>query len=503
MDTGAYDVPDSSDWLNTPLSGFASLENLLRCQICKEFFDTPMLTSCAHTFCSKCIRTTLSADGKCPVCTLPDQASKLRNNWAVQEIVSSFQAARPAALAVARLVRDADQDVQRKPAKRKRNAGSESEAQNEDEDGGRRTTRSKARRIAASQSSQLEVIELDDSDTDGTSQTDEAPTAEDGLVECLLGCGKRMKIEAMEPHLDKCEDEKKEAKRKAQSMTQARQPTNSTFRTNNSSSSSQPLPRPQDRINELHYSSMKDSQFSKKLKDLGIPSWGGKQLMVNRHREWVNIWNANCDSATPRTQRELLKDLDTWERTQGGRAPMPNAFATNVMRKDFDGAAYSKNHQYEFSKLIQEARRKKQSVAAAAEEKVDASKQMNGNETGSNSDDTPIVPSFNGANRNQHQAKQDIDRRLLSAQPAPSNLVPLTNGVTVHSSSIINSDFTISNPDICTGDETRIPPSHNIALPNTFLKNEPRKSQEITTSRTREPMFAGGGGGGNDHVPQS
>ncbi|KAF1821464.1 DNA repair protein rad18 [Dissoconium aciculare CBS 342.82] len=375
MDHSAYDVPDSSDWLNTPLSGFASLENLLHCQICKEFYDTPMITSCAHTFCSKCIRTTLSADGKCPLCTLPDQASKLRNNWAVQEIVSSFQAARAGALAVARKARDEAEDGQRKPAKRKRGAGLEPDAQREEEDGGRRTTRSKARRIAASQSSQQEIIEVDDSDADSTFQPDPAPVVEDGFVECPLGCGKRMKIEAVEPHLDKCEDEKKKKELKAP-PAQTRHTTQSSFRSG--SNSSQPQPRPQDRINELHYSSMKDTLFSKKLKDLGIPAWGNKQLMINRHREWVNIWNANCDSATPRTQRELLRDLDVWERTQGGRAPMPNGLSTNVMRKDFDGAAYSRTHQDEFSKLIADARRKKQSIAAAKEEKENISGQTDG-----------------------------------------------------------------------------------------------------------------------------
>ena len=74
----AYHVPDSTDWLNTPLKDFADLENALHCQICKEFYDTPMITSCSHTFCSKCIRTSLSTDGKCPACRTADQASKLR-----------------------------------------------------------------------------------------------------------------------------------------------------------------------------------------------------------------------------------------------------------------------------------------------------------------------------------------------------------------------------------------------------------------------------------------
>jgi E3 ubiquitin-protein ligase RAD18 len=497
MDTGAYDVPDSSDWLNTPLSGFASLENLLHCQICKEFYDTPMLTSCAHTFCSKCIRTTLSADGKCPVCTLPDQASKLRNNWAVQEIVSSFQAARSGALDMARLLRDATNNVNRTSEKRKREPGGEDEAQREDEGGGRRTTRSKARRIAASQSSQQDVIELDDSDADSTFQPEVARVVDDGLVECVLGCGKRMKPEAMDPHMDRCEDEKKE--KKAQPTPQVRQATHSSFHANNSSHRGQPQTRSQDRINELHYSGMKDGQFSKKLKDLGIPAWGTKQLMISRHKEWVNIWNANCDSASPRTQRELLKDLDTWERTQGGRAPMPNGLSTNVMRKDFDGAAYSRNHQDEFSKLIEEARRKRQGTVAKEEKPVDGSRQTNGYNAGGDAQETKGM-SLDGANDHVRiHAEQDPCAQFSSAQPAPQNPMPLTNGAHSQSNSIINSNITISYPDIRTGDETRIPPSSNPIGTGTYSNGDIQKSQEIVTARTREPLFADGGGS-NGHL---
>jgi E3 ubiquitin-protein ligase RAD18 len=489
MDTSAYDVPDSSDWLNTPLTAFASLENLLHCQICKEFYDTPMLTSCAHTFCSKCIRTTLSADGKCPVCTLPDQASKLRNNWAVQELVSSFQAARPKALEMARLVRDVEDNIKRQPMKRKRAADMEGDAEREDEGGGRRTTRSKARRIAASQSSQQEIIELDDSDADSTFQPEKAPIVDDGLVECPLGCGKRMKVEAVDPHIDRCEEEQKEKeKKKAQSSMQLRQPARSNHSTNNGSGSNQPRSRPQDRINQLHYSSMKDSQFSKKLKDLGIPAWGSKQLMINRHREWVNIWNANCDSASPRTQRELLRDLDTWERTQGGRAPGPNALSTNIMRKDFDGAAYSRNHQDDFSKLIEEARRKRQSSAAKDEKADDASEQANGDSAAKEMKGMQL----DGANDHDHvQVHQNLDAQPSSTPAAPPNATPFTNGAPTQSSSSINTNSTTSNPDIRTGDETRIPPTHNFST-DLHINGDMQKSQEITAARTREPMFARG-----------
>ena len=100
-----------------------------------------------------------------------------------------------------------------------------------------------------------------------------------------------------------------------------------------------------------------------KLKELNIPNWGSKQLMIKRHTEWVNLWNANCDSKRPRSEKELLKDLDVWERTQGGRAPSAGGLATNIMRKDFDGSAWVNKNKDDFSRLIAEAKRRKSNPA--------------------------------------------------------------------------------------------------------------------------------------------
>jgi len=341
----AYDVPDSTDWLNTPLALLSHLESALHCQICKEFYDTPMITSCSHTFCSRCIRTSLSADGRCPACRASDQASKLRNNWQLQEVVSTFLAARPEALKIARQERD-EANKEKKPAKRKR-AVLDSDDIAEAEGGGR-TTRSKSRRTVASQSSQQELIEVDDSDDDGSFEPEKPK--DDGLIECPLGCGKRMKIEAVEPHLDRCEDEK-EAEKKAKARK-------ATGGLNSSRASQRNTPRPQDRISELNYSLLKETAMRKKMDELGLPSFGSKQLMVRRHTEWVNLWNANCDSSNARTKRELLHDLDTWERTQGGRAPTTNQ-GYGIMRKDFDGNSWANKNKDDFSRLIADARRKK------------------------------------------------------------------------------------------------------------------------------------------------
>lgn len=97
-----FDIPDSTDWLTSSLPVVAPLESALRCQICKDFFNNPVITSCSHTFCSICIRRCLSSEGKCPACRSSDQLLKLRRNWAVQEILESFQNARSNILALAR-----------------------------------------------------------------------------------------------------------------------------------------------------------------------------------------------------------------------------------------------------------------------------------------------------------------------------------------------------------------------------------------------------------------
>lgn len=91
----SYDVSDSTDWLETPLPSLAPVDSALRCQVCRDFFDTPMITSCSHTFCSLCIRKCLGNDGQCPTCRNKDDASKLRNNLPVEELVDAFKRARP------------------------------------------------------------------------------------------------------------------------------------------------------------------------------------------------------------------------------------------------------------------------------------------------------------------------------------------------------------------------------------------------------------------------
>ena len=197
------EVSDPSDWLGTRLTQFAPLDAALRCEVCKDYYNTPMITSCAHTFCSLCIRRTLAADGKCPICRSNDQATKLRRNGALEELVEKFKAARPVALKLAQhetIRPDGNTTVKVTANSKRKAADADIEDDASQRSSQKRKTRSQSRRDASSGPADVMVI---DSEEDG----DYHP--EDNLVACPI-CNKRMKQEAVFPHLDHCGQEQEQ-----------------------------------------------------------------------------------------------------------------------------------------------------------------------------------------------------------------------------------------------------------------------------------------------------
>ncbi|GIJ89347.1 e3 ubiquitin-protein ligase rad18 [Aspergillus pseudoviridinutans] len=341
-----FDLPDSTDWLDTPLSLVSPLESSLRCQVCKDFFDNPVITSCSHTFCSLCIRRCLSTEGKCPACRSSDQELKLRRNWAVQELVEAFQNARPSMLELAREAANSRLDGEYttgQPATKKRKVDQEDGPDASGPEGVR--TRSQSRRG----NSQAEPVVVDAIEDD----QDEENIPEDGLVACPI-CRRRMKNEAVFQHLDICTGDPAPLKQASFGSLQPMSPV--------SRRSKDVTDKPPERLPTINYSLLKDNVLRKKLKDLGIPNWGPRPLLQRRHTEWMNLWNANCDSKAPKSKRELLHELAVWERTQGGHAASSSESSNTVMRKDFDALAWSNNHGDEFKRLIANARKRKDAV---------------------------------------------------------------------------------------------------------------------------------------------
>ena len=98
-----------------------------------------------------------------------------------------------------------------------------------------------------------------------------------------------------------------------------------------------------ERLPGINYALLTEAKLRKKLQELGINASGKKDLMIRRHTEWLHLWNSNCDASDDRrkTKSELKRELDTWERTQGGLA---NASVAPVMKKDFDGKGHASTH---------------------------------------------------------------------------------------------------------------------------------------------------------------
>ena len=109
---------------------------------------------------------------------------------------------------------------------------------------------------------------------------------------------------------------------------------------------------------------LKDVPLRKKLTDAGLSAAGSRLLLQQRYSEWITLWNANCDATRPKTKMELKREMDMWERTQGGRA-MGSMAGAQIRDKDFDGKAWSQRHEGDFKNLIADAKRK---VAKKAEE---------------------------------------------------------------------------------------------------------------------------------------
>lgn len=71
--------------------------------------------------------------------------------------------------------------------------------------------------------------------------------------------------------------------------------------------------------------------------------------------------NANRDSSRPRTKREMLQELEIWDRTQGrqiSKVPGEPPNTNLIMSNDFDGPAWALSHNNDFQQLISNARRK-------------------------------------------------------------------------------------------------------------------------------------------------
>ena len=197
-----------------------------------------------------------------------------------------------------------------------------------------------------------------------------------------------------------------------------------------------------ERLPALNYSLLKEQQLRKKLAELGISNQGPRPLLERRHKEWMTLWNANCDAAKPKKRNELLRDLDVWERTQGGRAQTSGKSAQNaaiIKDKDFDGAAWAARHETSFKDLVASAR---QSRSAAAKKKAEDQQASPEEETPQQEHDAIPEPTVETGSPTEAKAETEA---------SPSSILKTADGNTVPDAASIppsNNDRDLTSTDL-------------------------------------------------------
>lgn len=190
-------LPDSTDWIPTSLPLFEALEASLRCEVCKEFYNNPVISKCTHTFCSLCIRRCINADGKCPTCKSPCVADKLIPNVALRDAVIKFQDARAQAMELAKKEQQkAEIPV---PAKKRKVEDTDLEEEEESE----RRTRSRQTRSSTRRSGRTNYSPVVIADSEDEEEIQEEKLAA-GIVRCPI-CNAAMQEELVFNHIPSCE----------------------------------------------------------------------------------------------------------------------------------------------------------------------------------------------------------------------------------------------------------------------------------------------------------
>ncbi|XP_078342670.1 E3 ubiquitin-protein ligase RAD18-like isoform X2 [Oculina patagonica] len=457
-----------SDWPES-LPEMRTIDNLLRCSICYEFFDVAMVVpECSHNYCSLCIRRSLSYEPQCPTCSSKVSPPSLKSNRVLDELVKNFVKVRTKLL---ELVMSNAQTTSSKDApekggeiknkrsigisntrRRKAQSSSQSNLKSSSPDTKRQkldaenegisnpvevTVNDKVEEPVSASIPEVVVIELDENQQK-QQQSDQQPMVVDecrlsdnenppgqpdaDFAECPV-CGDMVPHRKINSHLDACltrTEKKSSLRRKKPSEPKTRKsskrkcppdvelqdsPAGSSddsascsviqeacSSTASSSTSTikgsnaliqtvqkrKPLPK-------LVYSVMAEKELRQRLKEWNLSTKGDKSTLVKRHQDFVMLYNAQCDSPTPMTAAQIVKEVEKAEKTRAKEASSDAEASTsglhfekNQSEEEMDKTRqkYLNEHQDEFSKLIDDIRKRQRGKRNKPAAKTTASQNL-------------------------------------------------------------------------------------------------------------------------------
>ncbi|KAM3846471.1 E3 ubiquitin-protein ligase RAD18 isoform 4-T6 [Vipera latastei] len=347
------------------------VDNLLRCGICFDYFNTAMIIpQCSHNYCSLCIRKSLSYKPQCPICCMVATGPDLKNNRILDELVQNFISARqrlfqavldsPSVSSPTLLPKKAPLQghILNSPdglfLKQKKQCADifpvneNKHLVSSDKD---KNTKIKQEEKPCSSEESYEAggKEIANIAPTGSIRNCEMPSTSATRfvtkVECPV-CGVPVQELHINSHLDSCltRDEKKDSLRSSGQKRKS-------------------LPK-------LVYSLLSDRDLKKRLKEHGLSTQGTKQQLIKRHQEFVHMYNSECDSLNPKSVAEIVKELENIEKTQAqldASKPKEDSmiFTKHQTENEIDEihTDYRKKHKAEFQLLIDQMKKRKKNAS--------------------------------------------------------------------------------------------------------------------------------------------
>jgi E3 ubiquitin-protein ligase RAD18 len=115
-----------------------------------------------------------------------------------------------------------------------------------------------------------------------------------------------------------------------------------------------PLATPRKKLVRLNYDMAKPADLKRALDEWRLSTSGERKRLIERHRRWVNIFNANLDASEKmrKTEATLRQELQVWERSQDDI--LRNSAASSVSERKVK--TWTTDHKDEFARLAAQAR---------------------------------------------------------------------------------------------------------------------------------------------------
>ncbi|KAH9857688.1 hypothetical protein C2E23DRAFT_287840 [Lenzites betulinus] len=309
------EISDSTDFPDTTTApGLRGLDDAVRCDICRDFYDAPVSLNCGHSFCSGCIRSALPISAICPTCRKEASEVNLRKNLAIERAVHAWKIARPL------ILRLTLEEHERKT----RPEGPRLEIIQRGE-----PPRKRKRSGTPSNASENEIIDLASS-SPAPSGSEAAPTdALPDTVDCPI-CQKAVPSQKINMHIDSnCKRHLAEnvlratpldpkGKQREQwskllgdggaSTTSGKGKGKAKGKTRAKAGSEDAEP---EHLPKVAYDIHPQKRIVQLLNEWGLSTHGDKNALVRRHSKWIIMYNANVDRALEnrKTVEQLRNDL--------------------------------------------------------------------------------------------------------------------------------------------------------------------------------------------------